>query len=121
MSLSFPSEVVRGGGQRKKVILFLLKTRSTPHDVYEEYFSSDGRLNGWSAAPVFVPVLEHKLLDDGMDHVRQLLKEKKTAASGEEGTYGGVIFTSQRAVEAFAKLVHESNNPSLLCSPLASR
>lgn len=90
-----------------KVKLFLLKTRSTPHDVYEDYFSNPGRLNGSTAAPIFVPVLEHTLLDDGLNHVRQLLKERKMNASGEEGTYGGAIFTSQRAVEAFAKLVAE--------------
>lgn len=104
----------------RPVKLSLLKTRSTPHDVYEDYFSTPGRLNGSTAAPIFVPVLEHTLLDDGLNHVRQLLKEKKINASGEEGTYGGAIFTSQRAVEAFAKLVAEGIRPSL-CSLIESR
>ena len=101
--------MINGGNQGRKVTLFLLKTRSTPHDVYADYFSVAGRLNGSTAAPVFVPVLEHTLLEDGMNQVRQLLKGKKINATGEEGTYGGAIFTSQRAVEAFAKLVDEGN------------
>ena len=100
------------------VKLFLLKTESTPHDVYKDYFSTPGRLNGLTAAPIFVPVLEHTLLDDGLDHVHQLLKDKKINASGAEGTYGGAIFTSQRAVEAFAKLVTESIKPPFSYRPL---
>ena len=108
-------------GQVDKVKLFLLKTRSTPHDVYEDYFSTPRRLNGTTAVPIFVPVLEHTLLDEGLNHVRQLLKEKKINASGEEGTYGGAIFTSQRAVEAFAKLVAEGIRPSIFVSAPGSR
>ena len=113
MSASFPLEVVRGGKKENKVILFLLKTKSTPHDVYEQHFSKEGTLNGCDASPTFVPVLEHTLIEDGMRKVRRLLRDKKINPSGDEDTYGGAIFTSQRAVEAFAKLVEEGSQPSL--------
>ena len=82
--------------------IFLLKTKSVPSDGYEEYFSTarDGTL----FEPVFVPVLEHKFLDEGLNVVRDLLHNKRI---GKDAThkYGGLIFTSQRAVEAFAALV----------------
>lgn len=109
MTAIVPLEVATDSKRDNKVTLFLLKTRSTPHDVYEEYFSAKGTLNGCDASPTFVPVLEHTLLDDGMSEVRKLLKGRRLNASGEKGTYGGAIFTSQRAVEAFAKLVDEGN------------
>ncbi|OBT55329.1 hypothetical protein VE04_03946 [Pseudogymnoascus sp. 24MN13] len=87
--------------------IFLLKTKSTPHDGYEEFFSAT-KLAGQDLAPTFVPVLEHKLLEPGLDTVRQLLRSRRiNNDSGDEGTYGGMIFTSQRAVEAFASLVAE--------------
>ena len=105
--------MVPGGTQANNAILFLLKTRSAPHDVYADYFSVAGRLNGSTAAAVFVPVLEHTLLDLGMSRVRHLLGENKINGTGEGGTYGGAIFTSQRAVEAFARLVDEGSQPSL--------
>lgn len=119
MSLSSQSGGADAASESNKVKLFLLKTESTPHDVYKDYFSTPGRLNGSTAAPVFVPVLEHTLLDDGLNHVRQLLRKKKINAFGEEGTYGGAIFTSQRAVEAFAKLVAEGIQPPLISSRLS--
>lgn len=92
------SEAVNG------IPLFLLKTKSSPFDGYAERFSSsagDARF-----APTFVPVLEHQLIDEGMDVVRELLREKQIGR-GQDKKYGGMIFTSQRAVEAFTKLVEE--------------
>lgn len=96
------SDKERGAGD--KVPIFLLKTRSIPHDGYEEQFE---RVKDELAfEPMFVPVLEHKFIEDGMDQARKLLQEKLIGK--EEGMkYGGLIFTSQRAVEAFAKLVEE--------------
>ncbi|KFZ07735.1 hypothetical protein V502_09802 [Pseudogymnoascus sp. VKM F-4520 (FW-2644)] len=91
--------------------IFLLKTKSTPHDGYEEFFSAT-KLEGHELAPTFVPVLEHTLLEPGLDTVRQLLRSQRINNSGDEGTYGGMIFTSQRAVEAFASLVAEGPPPS---------
>lgn len=91
-----------GGGT---IPILLLKTKSTPNDGYEEFFGTvkEGQS---SFAPTFVPVLEHKFLEKGLNIVRGLLKRREIGK--EEGMkYGGLIFTSQRAVEAFAKLVEE--------------
>lgn len=88
--------------------VFLLKTKSIPHDGYEEFFSA-AKLAGQDLVPTFVPVLEHTLLEPGLDTVRQLLRSRRINDSGDEGTYGGMIFTSQRAVEAFASLVAEGS------------
>ncbi|KAH6677168.1 tetrapyrrole biosynthesis, uroporphyrinogen III synthase [Halenospora varia] len=87
-----------------KTPILLLKTRSTPNDGYEEHFS--GEKDGIQFVPVFVPVLEHKFLDNGLNVVRDLLR-KREIHQGQIAKYGGIIFTSQRAVEAFAKLVEE--------------
>jgi len=56
--------------------------------------------------PVFVPVLEHKFDAEGLQAVNGLLARKLTTEDGDL-KYGGMIFTSQRAVEAFAKIVTE--------------
>ncbi len=107
---------------KKRIPVLLLKTKSTPSDGYEEYFRSsvsrEGNEEGGGQGndteirvqhayePVFVPVLEHRFEEGGMDSVRRALKERKIGTiEGKE--YGGLIFTSQRAVEAFAKLVQE--------------
>ncbi|OJD20859.1 hypothetical protein ACJ73_07804 [Blastomyces percursus] len=78
-----------------KTPIFLLKTKSTPHDGYEEYFSASGYYD-----PIFVPVIEHKFRDASLRRVRDLFVSGKI---GEQ--YGGLIFTSQRAVEGFAKII----------------
>ncbi|KMU76305.1 hypothetical protein CISG_01040 [Coccidioides immitis RMSCC 3703] len=72
--------------------VLLLKTKSTPHDGYEEYFSSSTRR--YSYKPIFVPVLEH-------------------------WKYGGLVFTSQRAVEGFSRMIAEEVNPSEASRDLA--
>ncbi|KAH8819706.1 tetrapyrrole biosynthesis, uroporphyrinogen III synthase [Xylogone sp. PMI_703] len=84
--------------------IFLLKTKSRPTDAYEELFSAaNGELR---FKPIFVPVLDHKFRDDGLETVRALLRNKQFG-KGHDCKYGGLIFTSQRAVEAFDKLVQE--------------
>jgi uroporphyrinogen-III synthase len=88
----------------KIIPILLLKTKSIPHDGYLEQLSAAG--DGKQFEPLFVPVLEHKFLDEGLNTVRKLLLEKEIG-KGEGTKYGGMIFTSQRAVEAFAKLVEE--------------
>ncbi|OAX83139.1 hypothetical protein ACJ72_02498 [Emergomyces africanus] len=78
-----------------KTPIFLLKTKSTPHDGYEEYFSVSGQYD-----PSFIPVLEHRFLEANLQRVRDLF------VSGSIGKlYGGLIFTSQRAVEGFARVI----------------
>ncbi|RDW68015.1 hypothetical protein BP6252_09411 [Coleophoma cylindrospora] len=81
--------------------ILLLKTKSTPNDGYLERFSADGTFD-----PVFVPVLEHQFLDEGLNVVREGLRDQ-IFRKDENSRYGGLIFTSQRAVEAFAHLVQE--------------
>ncbi len=81
-----------------KIAILLLKTKSIPSDSYEEYFSSPGSL----FTPVFVPVLEHKPNVSNLEHVKKLLHEGEL-----KRRYGGMIFTSQRAVEGFAQIVQE--------------
>ncbi|OAL35815.1 hypothetical protein AYO20_04965 [Fonsecaea nubica] len=89
--------------------VFLLKTRSQPHDAYEEYFaaassSSNGSSSEDHAGPIFlpefVPILEHRANTKNLGRLEELLKRGKL-----DKQYGGMIFTSQRAVEAWADVV----------------
>ena len=91
---------------RGKIPILLLKTKSVPTDAYEELFSScdDNRY-----APVFVPVLEHRFNQDALDSVRQHIVNRGLVPTSQKGfaTYGALIFTSQRAVEAFNEVVED--------------
>ncbi|KAF4203914.1 hypothetical protein CNMCM8927_008061 [Aspergillus lentulus] len=78
--------------------ILLLKTKSTPHDGYEEFFSAHGY------NPAFVPVLEHHFNHTNLRTVEDLFTSGSLNA-GPGRKYGGLIFTSQRAVEGFARLV----------------
>jgi uroporphyrinogen-III synthase len=101
-------------GAKAVTPILLLKTKSTPNDGYEEQFSS--MKDGPSFEPTFVPVLEHRFLEEGLSVVRDLLQQKRFGKY-HGVKYGGLIFTSQRAVEAFAKLVKEgkgSRHPGAL-------
>lgn len=93
--------------------VYLLKTRSSPTDNYEDYFSS---LSNGKYKPIFVPVLDHVFRDDPLRKLR-LSAERFAFAGGSEATarqkatnnpakkYGGIIFTSQRSVDAFMIVV----------------
>jgi len=87
-----------------KTPVFLLKTKSTPGDSYEELFSRPA--DGFDFEPVFVPVMEHRFDDAGMARVRELLRSS-SVSNAQGSSYGGLIFTSQRSVEAFSALVQE--------------
>ncbi|KAF4453562.1 uroporphyrinogen-III synthase [Fusarium austroafricanum] len=91
--------------QSAKIPVLLLKTRSSPGDSYEDLFS-ESHANGLGFAPQFVPVLLHQFHDEGMKEVAALLRNRRIG-NQEHHEYGGLIFTSQRAVEAFVKLVEE--------------
>lgn len=91
------------------VPVLLLKTRSVPADKYEETFNGAG--GKYKAS--FIPVLDHHfkqdivswfkttVLNHGFSHA-----SASTGAGSEESSYfGGIIFTSQRAVETFASIV----------------
>ena len=88
--------------------IFLLKTRSTPTDAYEQLFSTPQ--DGLIFEPRFVPVLKHHFESEAIARVRSLLRDRKIG-TGIGSSYGGLIFTSQRAVEAFAKLVEDGRGP----------
>lgn len=89
---------------KDEVPILLLKTKSTPGDSYEEIFSQPQ--DELFFEPSFVPVLEHKFEQDGMSKVVSILKSKMIGRHFD-AAYGGLIFTSQRAVEAFAKIVQD--------------
>ncbi|KAG9501412.1 hypothetical protein J7337_007100 [Fusarium musae] len=91
--------------QASKIPVLLLKTRSSPGDSYEDLFS-ESNINGSGFAPQFVPVLLHQFHSDGMNEVAALLRDRRIG-NQEHHEYGGLIFTSQRAVEAFVKLVKD--------------
>jgi uroporphyrinogen-III synthase len=98
------------GGRAGKVPILLLKTKSTPHDRYEECFSVAKETGKkWSYEPAFVPVLEHRFQEEALGTVIGFL-EKKEISKNAGARYGGLIFTSQRAVEAFAKVVEEGTS-----------
>lgn len=89
--------------------VLLLKTKSSPADAYEELFStasSNGDSSSLSFEPTFVPVLQHQFDETGVDKLRTLLRQKRIGTS-PDCEFGGIIFTSQRAVEVFAHVVRE--------------
>lgn len=91
---------------RGNIPVLLLKTKSVPADTYEELFLT---LDNGRYAPVFVPVLEHRFKRDALREVRQHVTSRGLVPKAQHGlaTYGALIFTSQRAVEAFADVVEE--------------
>lgn len=91
---------------RGKTPILLLKTKSVPTDTYEELFLT---LDNGRYAPVFVPVLEHRFKRDALDEVRHHVTSRGFVPKSQQGiaTYGALIFTSQRAVEAFSTVVDE--------------
>jgi uroporphyrinogen-III synthase len=94
------------GHEQTKIPVLLLKTKSAPVDLYEELFST---CDGSRYAPVFVPVLEHRFNSSAVDEVRQHIVGRGFVPECQQGraTYGALIFTSQRAVEAFAEVVED--------------
>ncbi len=89
-----------------KTPVLLLKTKSVPGDAYEELFSAPSHGVDSDFEPSFVPVLEHRFDEHGMAQVRRAF-QTQSISSAEGSAYGGLIFTSQRAVEAFTQLVEE--------------
>ncbi|EGD93439.1 uroporphyrinogen-III synthase [Trichophyton tonsurans CBS 112818] len=81
----------------KGIPIYFLKTNPTPHDGYEEYFSPS---KGFK--PCFIPVLEHKFNHNNLQKVKDLILSGAVAKQ-----YGGIIFTSQRAVEGFSRMVQD--------------
>jgi len=103
--------------------VYLLKTKSSPSDTYEEYFVN---LENGKYKPIFVPVLEHMFRDNALRRLRRAA-ERFAFAGGSEANeaylrratnnpakqYGGIIFTSQRAVDAFHSVIARLNPDKL--------
>jgi uroporphyrinogen-III synthase len=96
--------------------ILLLKTKSSPQDGYEEFFTEN------NYTPTFVPVLEHRFHTQNLSKVRDLFNSgaftDEPAETTQDGSnananpkkYGGLIFTSQRAVEGFAQMIEEGGS-----------
>lgn len=102
-----------GIADKNRVPILLLKTKSTPADAYEEHFNNP--TNG-NFRPQFVPVLEHRFKADSLEWLQRVTSNGgfagRTAEGNEDGSaqpstdqFGGLIFTSQRAVELFSLCV----------------
>ena len=87
-----------------RVPVLLLKTPSQPVDRYRECLES---LDNAKYQPVFIPVLQHEILPDAISRLESLLASGafKSTSSSAGRRYGGIIFTSQRAVEAFGEVM----------------
>ncbi|KAG0160916.1 hypothetical protein PDIDSM_8448 [Penicillium digitatum] len=85
--------------------ILLLKTKSSPHDGYEDLFSAQ------NYTPNFIPVLEHRFLKNNLTQVRDLFSTGAfTNHVSTPRKYGGLIFTSQRAVEGFAQMIEDEKD-----------
>lgn len=93
-----------------QVPVYLLKTKNSPTDTYEDYFE---KLENGKFKPIFVPVLDHIFRDDALRTLRRSAERfafaggsvadaRRKATNNPAKKYGGIIFTSQRAVDAFA-------------------
>lgn len=96
----------------QKTPILLLKTKSTPSDAYDEYFTKNYN-------PLFIPVLSHQFHTRNLAHIRDLFNAGALRHDNPERKYGGLIFTSQRAVEGFARMIEEDVDGTFpLPSPL---
>jgi uroporphyrinogen-III synthase len=89
-----------------EIPVILLKTRNTPNDGYEEYFNhttpSAPSLETIRFKPTFIPVLEHTPNTENLRTIEALLTSGRL-----KDEYGGMIFTSQRAVEEWRDVVNK--------------
>ena len=89
-----------------RIPVYLLKTKSVPTDAYEDHFKS---LDNGEYTPYFVPVLEHRFNTANMGRLGDIIKSggfrTDLGNSCALPQYGGMIFTSQRAVDAFSQVI----------------
>lgn len=83
-----------------------MKTKSTPADSYRDLFT-----NHPSFDPYFVPVLQHRFVPPGLEKLQSLI-QSRSISNDDNARFGGLIFTSQRAVEAFTKLHQDHQQTS---------
>ena len=86
--------------------VYLLKTKSYPTDAYEDHLKS---LDNGRYRPYFVPVLEHHFNAANMRKLDDMIKAGAFVSDPENPSalpqHGGMIFTSQRAVDAFGQVI----------------
>ena len=96
----------------RSTAIILLKTQSVD-DAYDELIRS---LKGYN--PIFVPVLQYTRVNE--DALREILTSGRIGSGkphgGEDG-YGGLIITSQRAVEALGDALKHVDGKKLLSNP----
>jgi uroporphyrinogen-III synthase len=89
--------------------VLLLKTQSTPTDDYATFFKTN------AFTPTFHPVLAHTLKPSALAFLSETIPKLGTP----DASYGGIIFTSQRAVEAVAAVTSDlqaAGNPVRLAA-----
>ncbi|EPQ63642.1 Bgt-4392 [Blumeria graminis f. sp. tritici] len=84
--------------------VILLKDKCEDDDPYVKHFAESTGIP--KLDPIFVPVLEHQFVETEVEKFRKILHEKEIGKQ-KSSKYGGLIFTSKRAVEAFMQLVVE--------------
>ncbi|KAL9038570.1 MAG: hypothetical protein Q9214_005226 [Letrouitia sp. 1 TL-2023] len=93
------------GYSANHIPIFLLKTTSEEStDSYTTHLLSRLTVNEYNFQPHFIPVLEHKFNHDPILSVLESLGQSPDHPDQLDPTlfpYGGLIFTSQRAVDAF--------------------
>ncbi|KAL1900385.1 uroporphyrinogen-III synthase [Ceratocystis pirilliformis] len=108
--------------ERRRIPVLLLKTPSAPTDAYRDLFNSSQSQaqsghrsdslgpavvsSNCSFEPRFVPVLDHHFDEVGIQQLANILSDGGVGPH-ESCKYGGLVFTSQRAVEAFAHVLVE--------------
>ncbi|KAL4875820.1 tetrapyrrole biosynthesis, uroporphyrinogen III synthase [Aspergillus karnatakaensis] len=97
-------------GSPPKAPILLLKTKSSPHDGYDEFFSAATTTP--PTTPIFIPVLSHNFHNKHLSDIKNLF-DNGCLLPGSNRRYGGLIFTSQRAVEAFAGMVEGVDSSKL--------
>ncbi|MCJ1250285.1 hypothetical protein MMC30_007511 [Trapelia coarctata] len=87
--------------------IILFKTPSTPSDAYKTYFSTPTPSPSKPTFnPIFLPLLQHTLLPPALSQLHTLLTSPTFTKK-----YGGIILTSQRAVEALGSVLTSLQPP----------
>ncbi|PUU80048.1 tetrapyrrole biosynthesis, uroporphyrinogen III synthase [Tuber borchii] len=86
--------------ETKDIPILFLKTRSLPHEQYNEFFASNP-LDNAVFTPLFIPVLKHHHVN--LDNLKTHLITKFDSADPD--SYGGLVITSQRTAEALSSII----------------
>lgn len=86
--------------ETKDIPILFLKTRSQPHEHYNEFFASNP-LDNAVFKPFFIPVLKHHHVN--LDNLKTHLITKFDSA--DPASYGGLVITSQRTAEALSSII----------------